>query len=478
MPADFLHEASPGMTLPMESPLRSLGRRLSPGSFGRNVGVLAIGTLVGQTAVVLAAPLLARLYAPVAFGTLGVFIALVAIIQMVSALGYQKAIPVPEKARESQALVAGAIAVTVTTVTLVALSVALWGDRLAEKLGVPGLIGSLWLVPIAVGCAQLYEILSQWTVRHKEFGALSQTKLAQGLGMVAGQIGLGLAGAGAFGLILGDIVGRMVGNASLLRKWWKTGRSNLAQLRAQEVCAALWRYRQFPMFQSPYMLVNQLGVNTPALLVAMLYGPAAAGAWFLAHKILQAPLLVIGRSVARVYLGEAAELARTRSDRLRSLVGKTFCGLFLVAFVPITAISAASPWTFAFIFGKQWQAAGLYTAILGLPLLLQFAIAPLLQTLVVTQRQPWMLAWAVLRFSLVAAAISGAHLLSLPAVYAVMFYGAATAITYVCGIAMLFLVLPRPAATSIVPFLSTPPEAEPPTVTAERSLSTGTRRAS
>jgi len=72
-------------------------RRLLPkNAFVRSVSVLVGGTAGAQILLVLAAPLLTRLYTPEDFGLLAVYASLLALIGVISSLRYELAIPLPE----------------------------------------------------------------------------------------------------------------------------------------------------------------------------------------------------------------------------------------------------------------------------------------------------------------------------------------------------------------------------------------------
>ncbi|MBC7345458.1 MAG: lipopolysaccharide biosynthesis protein, partial [Clostridia bacterium] len=64
----------------MNAAFAHLKALLSKSSFARNVAVLAGGTAVGQAIVVLASPILTRLYTPGDFGVLAVYSSLLGIL--------------------------------------------------------------------------------------------------------------------------------------------------------------------------------------------------------------------------------------------------------------------------------------------------------------------------------------------------------------------------------------------------------------
>jgi O-antigen/teichoic acid export membrane protein len=70
----------------MNAALARIKALLPKSSFARNVAVLVGGTAVGQAIVVLASPILTRLYTPEDFGVLAVYASLLGILSTVAAL--------------------------------------------------------------------------------------------------------------------------------------------------------------------------------------------------------------------------------------------------------------------------------------------------------------------------------------------------------------------------------------------------------
>lgn len=416
-----------------------LNEVLPVGSFARNVGLMATGTAAAQAMALLAAPLLTRLYTPSDFGALGIFVSIIGSLQVLGMLGYHRAIPLPKEEKDGLALLVLCGAILVVMVGIVSVAVYLLGDLIVAWTNAPALAPYKWLLPIGLVFVGSYEILTVWAVRNKGFKTLARTKFSQGAGMVMTQIGMGVGRVGAVGLILGEILGRSLGIGTLLMPLWREYRAGLRQVGIGDLRRMLLRYWRFPGFYLPFLFFNQMGLRLPAILFAVLYGPAVAGLFVLGEKILHAPLTFIGRSIARVYMGEASEIARVNPEQLRGFFQTTFRHLLLVGALPVAVIMFAGPYLFGIIFGETWQEAGTFVTLLGFPVLLQFTIAPLAQTLVIIERQDTTLFWGLLRFVLIAGGISAAHVLALSETFAVMFYGIGLALSHLA----LYLILNR-----------------------------------
>ena len=188
------------MTMPDGAPSTSRVRWTLPGGvFARHVVTLASGTAMGQLLLVLALPVLTRLYSPADYGALAVYSATLTVLLVLVSLRFEVAIPLPEDDQVAGSLLALSL-LSLAAVTLV-VSVLVWltGDALVARAKVPALRPYLWLIPIGLAGGGAFQALSYWAIRRRAFGRIARAKVSQGVGQVATQIGLGLAGAGAPG---------------------------------------------------------------------------------------------------------------------------------------------------------------------------------------------------------------------------------------------------------------------------------------
>jgi O-antigen/teichoic acid export membrane protein len=370
-----------------------IARYFPPGSFGRAVATLAGGTAIAQIVAIAASPIITRLYVPAEFGLLAVYVAVVIILLPLATLSYENAIPLPGDDLVAANLVAVVCTLTVIMGGLIAAVVGIVPDRAAALLRNPSIRSYLWLIPLGLIGAGLFQVMTYWTIRDGYFKGLAQARLTQAVGMASVQVGAGLAGLGAVGLMLGDIVGRSGGSLRLLRWSLRTHRPAFQAISLAGMKAAATRYRRFPVFQSWGSLLNTMAGQLPVVLFSGFYSLRVAGWFALSTRVLQLPMMLIGSAVAHVYLNEAALLARTDAILLASRFRAMVFRLFAVGLVPSLLLGTVAQPLFAFVFGSEWRPAGLYGQIMAPMLLAQFVISPLSVTLNVIEKQSWQSAW-------------------------------------------------------------------------------------
>lgn len=409
----------------------TLEKVLPKGQLARSVTVLVGGTASGQALLVIASPLLTRLYAPEDFGTLAVYTSILGIISVVASLRYELAIPLPEKDEEAVNILVLSLGIVIVMSLLVGLGIWVLGDQIVLWVNAPALKPFLWLLPLGVCTVGTYQVFNYWAVRKQAFGRIARTRVNQGLGTVLTQIGLGFLKLGPLGLLIGHIVGQGAGTTTLAALVYREDKQALETVSLREVRHMAWRYQRYPLLSSLSGLINSAGLQLPALLLASFYGLQVAGWFTLGQRVIGVPMSLVGQAVSQIYLGEAAQRARQNPGSLHSLFLKAAHRLLLLGIVPLGVLALSGPWLFAWIFGDSWRDAGTYMQILSLMFLIQFVVVPLSQTLNILERQAWQLGWDVGRLLLVMIALLVAYTLSWPPVGAVAMYSVAMLVSYI-----------------------------------------------
>jgi O-antigen/teichoic acid export membrane protein len=438
----------------MNAPVASRGRWLATpqvGQFGRRVALLAGGTTLGRLAVILAAPLLTRLYSPDDFGLLAVYTALLGILGSIVCLRYEVAIPLPVSDRSAANLLVLCLLVALVMTLVIGLPVLLAPAWLAGLLGVPALAPYLWLVPVGLLGIGAYQTFSYWSIRKQDIRRLAGTRIVQGVGQGVVQIGWGLSIGGPLGLLLGGAFGQMAGSGGLAAAVWRGNRSVIAAIGPHGLGRALRRYRRFPLLATWSALLNAMTRQLPAILLAVLFGAGVAGLYALGQRIVRAPMQLIGSAVAQVYMGQAARQARQDPTSLRRLVGRVTVRMLLLGSLPIVAVALGGPWLFQLIFGPAWEDAGRYVQLLAPAFLAQFAIAPLLQTFAVLERQDLHLAWNVLQLAALGGVFWLSWSLALNPFSLLALVSASMVVSYVAVFGLLWWQLGRPAEAAVGP---------------------------
>lgn len=402
----------------------------SGGSFIRNVLVLTGGTAFAQLLVVAASPLLTRMYRPEDFGTLAVYASLLSVLAVIASLRYELAILLPDTEEDTANIMVLSLLTLVGMTMLTGALVWVFGDVLIQQVNAPALRPYLWLLPCSLCGVGLYQILNYWSVRKREFGRVAATKVRQSMAQVITQIVCGLMVWRPLGLLLGDAIGRIGGSVTLARNVFQTDRAALKAVSGIRMKQMAVRYKRFPLLTSFSSLFNSAGLQLPPLLLVMFFGTQIGGFYALVQRVVGAPMTMVGQSVAQVFFGESARLARENPVALKKLYFKAASKLFLLGGIPIGLLASIAPWAFELIFGDEWREAGIYIQIMALGFIAQFVVVPLSQTLNMLERQGVQLVWDIFRFVVIIGGLVLSAVLGLPAREAMVIYGAGMFICY------------------------------------------------
>ena len=245
------------------------------------------------------------------------------------------------------------------------------------------------------------------------FNIIARTKVSQGAIGPLSQIGMGLAGAGAWGLIIGFIIGQSTG-IGLLFSRLVLAPHVLRNVSAAGMMAMAKRFRRFPLISSWSGLINAVG-SSYFLLVAvpLLYTNAAAGFVFLTDRIIGRPLLLISTSILQVYVGNVSKLLGSDPTAIRQRFLQLAGHQLVIVATWLAVTNAAAPYLFPLVFGKEWQAAVPYLHVLSIAYLPQMVMHALTHTLQVIERQKCLsAAWETGRLIAVVAAFAGSYALA------------------------------------------------------------------
>jgi len=360
-------------------------KNLFKNQFVRSVSVLAGATAIGQVTMLLALPFLTRLYTPEDFGLQGIIIALLGILGSIASFRYQVAIPLPKTDTMAVNLMGVAFVVVVATTLLTVIAIVLFGEHFAAIVETPEVVIYLWFLPAGMLVIGIYNVLLFWSTRKKAFKSIARTRIEQAIGGAGTQLGLGVAGFGAGGLLTGQLISQGAGFLGLGRRVIKKDGHLFKKVSLKRMVAAAVTYQRYPKFSTFEALSNSAASQLPLVIIVGFIGSAELGLLMLAMRIMQAPMSLVGAAVSQVYYTQAVDAHR--QDELAGLTTTVMGGLVKIGVGPLLFAGIVSPDLFGLIFGEAWQRAGVLLAWMTPWFVLQFLSSPVSMALHVTSHQ-------------------------------------------------------------------------------------------
>ena len=356
--------------------------------FGRRLTMLASSTVLGQLAVILAAPLLTRLYTPADYGAFVALTGLIVVFGVISGLRYEAAIPLCRVERDAAALVCVVILFSVAISLIIALALLVVGPWLAAVLGLAGREGVVWWLPAAVAAQGVFIAFDGWGIQQGRMRQLALSKITQGVALAVGQLVFGFLWHGSpHGLFLALVIAQFASVWPMLARIDRVQRPYFLFPMLSDMRRLVMRYRQFPLYEIWARSFGTASEMLPGPFISAIFGAAASGHYGLAQRIIGAPVRLLGISAHQVYAAELTRLSHTDRPALRALFNETIRHLLVVGLVYLFVIVAFGPYLFSLVFGKAWEESGEMARLLAPMYLALFVNRPIGYTVQFYERQ-------------------------------------------------------------------------------------------
>lgn len=298
-----------------------------------------------------------------------------------TSLRYDLAIPVARNDEESIRLVLLSILCSIP-VSLLAGAICAWftSFRLFGFGRLPA--WSAAFVVLTLALTSIYSTLRFWHVRNAQFGGISGSLVAQGIGRAITPIGLAPFKPGWLGLLAGELLGRTLGI-------WKLGKPLIPLVRdvakntsMRQLSQLLRHYRQYPLVFLPSSVLDAASSAVALPIIVALFGVATAGEFLLAQQIVMAPAAFIGGSLRDVIHSRLVPCATGNPAALTRIVRQTAIKLLLLGTAIYLPLACLAPIVATRIFGPSWGTVGPLVSIMCPAAVVMVAVMPISRAMV------------------------------------------------------------------------------------------------
>lgn len=351
-------------------------------NIARRVGTVALGTALGQGSVIVATPLLARLYSPAEFGHLALLLTVAAYAAAAGCLRYDLALSSSPK-EDAPGLfwlcVFSALIVTVVAGLVALLPWKEWtGSGLAAVVERPALLA------LTVGAVALAQAVSSESVRASQFTRLAVLKASQGVFFA------GVSLLTVIGLVVAVPVSYAAAAAVTIR------RTTFPSF--QGILRAAARYRSFPLLSLPGAVFDVLACSAAVLVVSASYGMQELGHFSQVQRFVGAPLLLVSASLFQVFLRHSADAHQAGRSLMPLIVRVGSRVAMLVAAVMAAVIVLGEP-VLGFVLGPEWRVDRYFLFLVVGALAVRICVSPFSSVLFTTGRLGQLFAWQLAYFA-------------------------------------------------------------------------------
>ena len=330
------------------------------GSFSQNYLAVLSGTGVNIIVQILVAPFLTRIYGPEGYGVYALFNALCTNIAMVATFRFPQAFLLPKENENFLALMRIAIITSFSVSIFILIILAIGGETFLRLLNAENLTPYIFVIPFAIFLVAMNQIFGQWQYRLSAFkkSVAIDTSLLVGVRFFNLAFGWSTGGM-QFGLVLGDILGKIAGILLSARLIIQENLSqifeNVSLVRLKKVFR---EYKAYPFINLPGVWMVLTSEQLPFFLLSARFGLPSLGLLALSISILDLPKRLFAYSVSAVFYKKAVDLHAESLHQLQLSVKKMFYGLLLLSAVPYTIILIFGPELFSVAFGSDWVMSG------------------------------------------------------------------------------------------------------------------------
>lgn len=354
--------------------------------FYKSVLTILSGSTLAQLIPLFTEPILVRLFTPLEFGILALFLAVATIFSSIATARYEMAIVLPNSSKSAINILFLSLFVAVFVSFLSGLTVILFGKEISLLVDAPELNEFLIWVPLFVLAAGILQSFNMWATRKKYFKNMAVSKLSQSGSNAAIAVGSGWAGANALGLISGQIVGWFAGGIALFYRFWRKDRGLISEIKKERIKKEAKKYSDFPKINSLHVLSDIGQQSLFNFMVSGFFGGIVLGFYSRMIRIVRVPAGFIGSAVGQVFYQKASDQWQ-ETQNIRPLFISQL-KLMLLLGLPIFGVLVFwGPEIFGFVLTEEWAVAGEYARILSPWLLLNFAISPFSNIPLITGKQ-------------------------------------------------------------------------------------------
>jgi O-antigen/teichoic acid export membrane protein len=195
-------------------------------------------------------------------------------------------------------------------------------------------------------------------------------------------------------LIFGQIIGNFLAVIIISKSFFKNDLKKIKRIRLNYVLYMMKKYKYFPIYNMPHMLVTSLKVNGTVILISTIYGNTALGFYSLAMRVLVLPISIVGKSISQVYYQKISSLNEKNSS-IYELTIKTLIYISIVSIPASIVLYLIAPSLFLIVFGNKWEMVGYYVQALIPYMFFMFLLSAISSIPLVYDKQKQYFIWGI-----------------------------------------------------------------------------------
>lgn len=321
-------------------------------SIKKNIALLMGGTALAQIFTFAISPLLARLYNPDDFGVLGIVLSASSIIAVIAHLRLNLAINYAKNMGEAYVIL---ITAAILCIPIVFLATGIL-SCFVYLFNISGysLIIYFFIIILAILNAYI-DLLTFWNSYLNNHKISAKNSVVRSF--LTGVCQLSFYKFSGLSLILGVIFGSLISFISFLKD--RLIFKELRFLHLKEIKNTIFKYKDLPLYSMPQGFLASLSLNSAPILLASNFSVAIAGQYWLAYRLLIAPISIVGTTYRQVVM---PIFVKNDFSYNKKIVFKHTTYLLLTIIPIMVILFYVFPLIFNIGFGEKWKVAGYFAS--------------------------------------------------------------------------------------------------------------------
>lgn len=353
----------------------------------KNSLTLINGTIIAQAINILMSPVLSRLYLPGDYGNYSSIVAIVAITSIIATLKFDLAIMDKEndKVKTKNTYYLAMISNLIISVIVMMLGIII---SVLELNILDMTISKSIIIGIITFLSATNTIVNVWLNKYDAYKVIRNNRIIHSITYAVTLIVGGIFKLDYLGLIISLMASYIVQFVYVYAYLFGNTDFNNYKLNKTEIISQFKKYRKFPKYQMPALLLNSASTQLPIIMFTELISSTVSGWYAMTVKIINLPMTIVGQAMGDIYFKEASEIkSRDGMERLKQFTYNTYKKLLVLGIIPIGLLIGYGDILFKFVLGEEWYMAGIYAMILAPWYYVVFVTSPLTHIFVILDKQ-------------------------------------------------------------------------------------------
>jgi O-antigen/teichoic acid export membrane protein len=371
--------------------LKTLYNRVQNSQYAYNFKKLATATILSQIIIIFSSPFITRLYSPETLGTWALFISFVSILSALVIAGYQNTIIISQDPKETDKLLISCC-ILVFLLSLLIFLIMIIGEEYLKKVFKAEKLYFWWnFIIFIVIIHSLIIIFQNYFNRYKKYKILARMQIYKSIIYLISVISFGYLKLSFSGLFFAELIASL---SILFLLIYRSDVKNFFFLKIDiQTLQILKKYKEFPIFHLTGSFVNILTSLMPIFFLTKYFSEAIVGYYVLAFKSIFVPLNFISSTVSTLNMKKVSDLFHSKGNTIKYFF-KISIILFFIIIIPGFILIMFGPEIFKFIFGKNWEIAGEFAAIVMPAAIVMFVVSPISSVLTAANKLNLYFVWS------------------------------------------------------------------------------------